>query len=79
MRLVHGRKKIKGRLHYVGRWGSRKNGVLPQLPGDDWWKPALEQWELQRDARHAGREPRTATGKLTVMDLANQFMDAKRK
>lgn len=72
-------KKIKGKLHYIGRWGSRKNGVVQQLPGDEWWKPALEQWEAERDARYTGREIRTATGELTVMDLANQFMDAKRK
>jgi integrase len=70
-------KKIRGKIHYFGRWGHVVNGKLEQLPGDDWWKPALELYKAQADDLHAGRTPRAKSDGLTVADLCNRFLTAK--
>jgi integrase len=58
-------KKIRGRLHYFGPWED--------------WKGALEKYQEQRDDLHAGRKPRgTRPEGLTVRDLCNRFMTAKK-
>jgi integrase len=72
-------KKIRGKIHYFGRWGRQVNGKLEQLPGDDWWKPALELYLAQKDDLHAGRTPRVAGDGLTVADLCNAFLTAKQR
>lgn len=71
-------KKIRGKLHYFGRWGKSINGKLVRLPGDEWWRPALELYKAQADDLHAGRTPRkVGTDGLTVKDLADRFYTAK--
>jgi integrase len=58
-------KKVRGKLHYFGRW-------------DDPDK-ALELWLVQKDDLLAGRTPRTiATEGMTVDEMVNRFLDAKR-
>jgi integrase len=57
-------KKIRGRMHYFGPWHD--------------WQAALNKYQEQRDDLHAGRKPRTQAGGLTVRDLANRFMTAKK-
>jgi integrase len=69
-------KKVRGQLHYFGRWGKTVGGKLTRLDGDT-WKEALEQYKVQADDLHAGRTPRVGGGGLTVADLANRFLTSK--
>ena len=72
-------KKINGTIRYFGRWGRTVNGVLTRIEGDG-WKEALELYKAQADDLHAGRTPRTKSDdNLTVMELCNRFLTAKRK
>jgi integrase len=57
-------KKVKGRTHFFGRWEDPQG--------------ALERWLETKDDLLAGRRPRPKGG-LTVRDLCNQFLDAKRR
>ena len=55
-------KKIKGRLHYFGRW-------------DD-WKAALERFQYENDFLQAGKTPPPRNvDALTVGDLVNGFLE----
>lgn len=72
----HWAKKIRGKLHYFGRWGRVRDGVLELLPGET-WQDAINCYKLQADDLHAGRTPRTATDGLTVAELCNRFLTAK--
>jgi hypothetical protein len=56
-------KKIRGKLHYFGRWDDPDG--------------ALEKYLEQKDALHAGRKPRPDPDTLTVKDAANAFLNAK--
>src|SRR5262249_5661577 len=57
-------KKIRGRLHYFGPWAD------PDA--------ALTKYLAEKDDPHAGRKPRQDTQSLTVYELANTFLHAKR-
>ncbi len=57
-------KKIRGQIHYFGRW-SDPDG-------------ALGKYLEQKDALHAGRKPREASDGTTIKELCNQFLNAKR-
>jgi integrase len=56
-------KKIKGKLHYFGRWDD------PDA--------ALQKYLDQRDDLQAGRTPRLSGDGLTIRDLANRFLTSK--
>jgi len=58
-------KKIRGKLFYFGKWDN------PQA--------ALEKYVSERDDLYAGRTPRVKQGGLTVRDLCNRFLAAKRQ
>lgn len=57
-------KKIRGKLHYFGPW--------------DNWQAALDKFQAERDDLYAGRKPRVVSEGVTVKDLANQFLTAKK-
>ena len=57
-------KKIKGKMHYFGPWAD------PDA--------ALARYVEQRDDLYAGRKPRPKGGGLTVKDLVNRFLIAKK-
>src|SRR5438874_7865903 len=57
-------KKIRGKQHYFGPW-SDPDG-------------ALAKYLDQKDALHAGRKPRPEPDALTVKDVANAFLNAKK-
>jgi integrase len=56
-------KKIRGKLHYFGRW-SDPDG-------------ALARYLEQKDDLHAGRKPRLDAEAATVKDVCNAFLSAK--
>jgi integrase len=58
-------KKIRGQLHYFGAWAD----------GPD---AALARYEAQKDALHAGRKPRDTSAGVTIKELCNDFLNAKR-
>jgi len=57
-------KKVKGKLHYFGSWDD------PQS--------ALQKWIEQRDDLLAGRTPRVTSDGLTIRDVCNRYLTAKR-
>jgi integrase len=58
-------KKILGKTHYFGPW---------EDPNE-----ALQTYAKQKDDLYAGRDPNAGSEVLTVADLANQFLIAKRQ
>src|SRR5690242_2392069 len=69
-------KKIRGKIHYFGKWAHRVNGKLVRIEGDG-WQQALEEYKKVADDLHAGRTPRVQSDGLTVADLCNAFLTAK--
>ena len=57
-------KKIRGRVHYFGSWDDASG--------------ALTRYLESKDDLHAGRTPRPKEGELTLRDLVNLFLTAKR-
>jgi integrase len=63
--------------HATGRWAKKVRGKLHYFGGWDDPNAALQKWLDQKDDLIAGRTPRRGGG-LTVRDLANHFLTAKR-
>jgi integrase len=70
-------KKINGKSHYFGRWGRVVNGKMDRIEGDG-WQEALALFKAQADDLHAGRTPRAKSDELTIRDLCNRFLTAKK-
>ena len=60
-------KKVKGKLHYFGKIADDRDG-----------EKALQLWLDQKDDLLAGRRPRVKSEGLSVRDLCNRFLTAKR-
>ena len=58
-------KKVLGKIHYFGRWEDPQG--------------ALKNWLEQKDDLLAGRKPRPKSEGLTLRDLLNHFLTAKRQ
>lgn len=71
-------KKIRGKIHYFGRWGRIVDGKMTHIEGDG-WKEALEEYRVQAEALHAGLTPRPQSDSLTVADLCNRFLTDKKR
>lgn len=71
-------KKIRGKIHYFGRWAESKKGEWVRTKRDG-WEDALEAYKRVADDLHAGRTPRADTGGVTVRDLCNSFDRAKQR
>jgi hypothetical protein len=63
-RPATGAKKIRGKLHYFGKWADPDS--------------ALEEYHKVKDALHAGRKPRPDPEAITVKDVVNAFLNHKR-
>jgi integrase len=57
-------KKIRGKLHYFGPWHDPDG--------------AIKKYQREREDLYAGRTPRSLPGGLTLRNLANRFLTAKR-
>jgi integrase len=71
-------KKIRGKIHYFGKWARRVNGKLVRVEGDG-WEEALAAYKAVADDLHAGRTPRAKSDGLTVAELCNRFLTAKQR
>jgi integrase len=56
-------KKIRGKVHYFGKWDDPDG--------------ALENYQKQKDALHAGRKPKPDQEALTVQELGNAYLNHK--
>lgn len=74
-------KKIRGKLHYFGRWGHRKDGEIAWVDDvEDSARQAVDLYNEQRDDLHAGRKPREKAGPVyTLKQLCNEFLTAKQR
>lgn len=59
-------KKVRGKLHYFGSWA-------------DGPEAALSKWLEVKDDLLAGRTPRVKRDGLTIADMCNQFLTARRR
>ena len=67
--------------HDTGRWAKKVRGKLRyfgKVDGDPKGKKALAKWLEQKDDLLAGRTPRVTGVGLTIRDLCNRFLTAKK-
>lgn len=70
-------KKIRGTIHYFGRWFTVENGKKIRV-AEDGWQAAVAEYDRVKADLHAGRTPgRSKSGELTVGGLCNQFLSSK--
>src|SRR5204862_7899578 len=70
-------KKIRGVIHYFGRWANRVNGKLVRVPGDG-WEAALKEYEAIATDLHAGRTPRVKGDELTRSEEHTSELQSRR-
>lgn len=71
-------KKIRGKLHYFGRWANRQNGELTTVDNHaDAAEVALNEYLEVKDDLHAGRTPRPKVDGVSVADACNEFMASR--
>jgi len=61
-------KKVRGRLHYFGRWDRGEDPMV-----------ALQRWKDQEEDLRAGRVPRVKQNGLTLEDLSDRFLTWKKR
>src|SRR5438477_682806 len=66
-------KRIRGKLHYFGPRYDATDPASATAAAD----AALDDYNRQADALHAGRKPREETEGATVKQVANAFLHAK--
>jgi integrase len=67
--------------HATGRWAKKihqKLRYFGKVAGDEKGQAALEKWLEQKDDLLAGREPRPKVNGVTIRELANRYLSAKR-
>src|SRR5260370_29237086 len=57
-------KKIRGKIYYFGPWADPDGALAKHLE--------------EKDALHAGKKPRPAPEGVTVKDVVNAFLNAKK-
>ena len=62
------RKKVRGKVHYFGKWADDPKGERAAL-----------LWAEQKDDLIAGRVPRQKRDGLTLRELANQFLEDRER
>src|SRR5262249_11357908 len=67
-------KKIKGKLYYFGSRFKADDPVEAAAAAAE----ALDDYNRQADALHAGKKPRESTEGTTVKDIANAFLNCKK-
>ncbi len=71
-------KKIRGKLHYFGRWGTRQNGELTTVDNlAEATEAGLNEYLEVKDDLHAGRTPRPKSDGTTIAEICNSFLAAK--
>lgn len=65
-------KKIKGKIHYFGRWGHILNGVMVRLP-DDGVDEALAQYEAEVQGIHHPQLAQAQRDQLEVRHMCESF------
>jgi len=61
-------KKVRGKLHYFGRWDRGEDPML-----------ALQRWKDQEEDLRAGRVPRVKQKGLALQDLCDRFLTTKKR
>jgi hypothetical protein len=71
-------KKIRGKLHYFGRWGKKQGDTVVNVDNPaEAAQQAVDLFNEQRDDLYAGRTPRKKSDAVTLDELCNRFLDAK--
>jgi integrase len=71
-------KKIRGKLHYFGRWATQINGVLTTVDNPaEAAEAALNEYLEVKDQLHAGRTPRPKSDGVSVASVCNPFLEGK--
>ena len=60
--------------HATGQWAKKVAGKTRYFGTD--WREALKQWEKDKDALYAGRDPRPTHG-ITIPTIATAFWPAR--
>ena len=65
--------------HATGRWAKKICGKFHYFGPREDPDAALQKYLDQRDDLHAGRQPQPSSDGLTIRELVNRFLSAKRR